>query len=141
MKQPIDFINYAAWEQGYVPPTNHRLMHALAYEGARVVGCSHMIEGDGWWIVAQGEPFASDEEREIMMMLIERQVARAKKRKAIIVPLGEAINLKNEQFVDADGAQEIWIDDSAVPKLAALYAFAARLSTADGEREQGQGEK
>jgi len=26
MKQPIDFINYAAWEQGYVPPTNHRLI-------------------------------------------------------------------------------------------------------------------
>ena len=37
-------------------------------------------------------------------------------------------------MIEGDG----WIDDSAVPKLAALYAFAARLSTADGERERSR---
>ncbi len=36
-------VNYDAWNKGYRPPSEHELIHALSYEGARVKASSHII--------------------------------------------------------------------------------------------------
>lgn len=84
-------VDYDAWNRGYMPPSNHRLIHALMYEGAHVVGSSHVTAGEGWWIVIQGEPFACDDNHEMMMFLLERQRVYAKARRAAAVAAGEAV--------------------------------------------------
>ena len=47
-------VDYDAWERGYMPPSEHVLIDALVYRGARVK-CSATGTKRGWWLVVQGE--------------------------------------------------------------------------------------
>lgn len=46
-------VDYDAWNRGYMPPTEHVLIDALTYRGARVVSSS-AGHGYGFWLVIQG---------------------------------------------------------------------------------------
>lgn len=50
----LSVVDYAAWEKGYMPPSEHVLIDQLAYRGARVVMSSDF--GDqAYWLVMRGE--------------------------------------------------------------------------------------
>lgn len=49
----VSIVDYAAWRKGYLPPSEHVLIHELSYEGARVVMSSSGRVG-GWWLVVRG---------------------------------------------------------------------------------------
>lgn len=49
----LSIVDYAAWEKGYMPPSEHVLIDQLSYRGARVVMSSDM--GDSaYWLVVRG---------------------------------------------------------------------------------------
>lgn len=49
----LSVVDYAAWEKGYMPPSEHILIDQLAYRGARVVMSSDF--GDqAYWLVVRG---------------------------------------------------------------------------------------
>lgn len=45
-------VDYEAWRNGYMPPTEHVLIHKLSVGEVKVVACSD--HGDtGWWLVVK----------------------------------------------------------------------------------------
>ena len=46
-------VDYEAWEKGYMPPSEHVLIDALAYRGARVA-MSTQANDFGVWLVVKG---------------------------------------------------------------------------------------
>lgn len=65
-------VDYAAWEKGYMPPSEHRLIHALSHEGAKVRASSEVVRGSGWWIVTKGDAFDSEDMWEMIEFVTER---------------------------------------------------------------------
>lgn len=59
-------VDYSAWENGYMPPSEHILIDQLSYRGAKVLtGCDF---GDyAFWIVMRGKR----PRREIMKKITE----------------------------------------------------------------------
>ncbi len=53
-QQVLSIIDYAAWEKGYMPPSEHILIDELSYRGARVVMSSDM-GGLAYWLVVRGD--------------------------------------------------------------------------------------
>ena len=52
MANPETVVDYTAWKKGYLPPSEHLLIDALAYRGAKVMFSSDNGEGKGAiWIV------------------------------------------------------------------------------------------
>ncbi len=79
MSAPVlSVVDYDAWGKGYMPPGEHRLIHALSYEGARVMAsesdCSG--KGSGWWLVVQGDAIDAESTFEVMMFIAERKLRR-----------------------------------------------------------------
>lgn len=72
-------VDYAAWEKGYMPPSEHILIDQLAYRGARVVLGSDL--GDmGFWVVMRGKwPSAAVRKklREMLELVLEEDDAPA----------------------------------------------------------------
>jgi hypothetical protein len=54
-------VDYDAWNRGYMPPSEHILIDALAYRGARVV-MSQSTQNAEVWLVVKGQmtPFPRD---------------------------------------------------------------------------------
>ena len=50
----LSVVDYAAWEKGYMPPSEHVLVHMLSHEGAKVC-CSTSGSGFSWWLVVKGD--------------------------------------------------------------------------------------
>lgn len=48
-------VDYAAWGKGYMPPSEHTLIDALSYRGAKVILSSSSDE-TGYWLVVKGLP-------------------------------------------------------------------------------------
>lgn len=48
-------VDYEAWRKGYMPPTEHVLIDALAHRDAKVVSMSSFAKGNAWWFVVQGK--------------------------------------------------------------------------------------
>lgn len=48
-------VDYAAWSRGYMPPSEHVLIHHLQFDGARVVQSTTIGPGSSQvWVVALG---------------------------------------------------------------------------------------
>ena len=43
-------VDYQAWSNGYMPPSEHALIHSLQFEGAKVVS-SMGLDNVQWWFV------------------------------------------------------------------------------------------
>ena len=69
MQKPVlSVVDYAAWERGYMPPSEHCLIDALAYRGAKVVTSSTWREG-GFWFVVQGKSLTKNQRAVIRKMM------------------------------------------------------------------------
>jgi hypothetical protein len=51
---PIEIVDYNAWNRGYMPPSEHILIDKLAFRGAKVTAMS-AVGGASWWLVVEGE--------------------------------------------------------------------------------------
>lgn len=51
----LSIVDYAAWDKGYLPPSEHVLIDALSYRDARIVMSSSDSRGDGFWLVMKGQ--------------------------------------------------------------------------------------
>lgn len=65
----LSVVDYAAWEKGYLPPSEHILIDKLAYRGARVV-LSTWLGGDGQlWVVLEGKPLTNRQRKLLREMI------------------------------------------------------------------------
>lgn len=71
-------VDYEAWKRGYMPPSEHLLIHELTYEGAKVIGKSG-FDGNEYWLVAKGQPFS--DAFAINMFLMDQLLEMAKDHK------------------------------------------------------------
>jgi hypothetical protein len=67
MPPKLSVVDYDAWEKGYMPPSEHCLIDALSYRGAKVAMASGVRETH-WWLVVKGE-FDDDIAHDIIGML------------------------------------------------------------------------
>lgn len=51
----LSVVDYAAWEKGYMPPSEHILIDQLAYRGARVVMSADYGPDEAYWLVVRGK--------------------------------------------------------------------------------------
>lgn len=79
--KPASVVDYEAWNKGYMPPSEHQLIHELSYNGAKV-RCASSGGENGWWLVAKGDAFDDEDMWEMMMFITEKQLARVKKLRA-----------------------------------------------------------
>lgn len=63
-------VDYAAWEKGYMPPSEHVLIDALAYRGAKVILGSDHGEAGAYWLVVRGKRPSREHMRKIMELLM-----------------------------------------------------------------------
>lgn len=47
-------VDYAAWSKGYLPPSEHSLIHELQFEGAKVVLQTTIGDRAKVWVVTLG---------------------------------------------------------------------------------------
>lgn len=47
-------VDYEAWRKGYMPPSEHVLIDALAHRGAKVISMA-AVGDTAWWLVIQGK--------------------------------------------------------------------------------------
>lgn len=71
--QPVlSVVDYAAWEKGYMPPSEHILIDKLAYRGAKVIlSFSVGNKGEQVWLVLEGGPLTSAK-RKFMLEIMQR---------------------------------------------------------------------
>ena len=81
-KPVLSVVDYEAWNKGYMPPSEHRLIDALSYRGASVKASASLKEGSGWWFVVQGDAWDDEDTFDMMIFVAERQIARLKKLRA-----------------------------------------------------------
>jgi hypothetical protein len=55
MNYAMSPVNYKAWQEGYMPPSEHLLIDALSFRGAKVAFQSSMF-GTEYWLVMKGKP-------------------------------------------------------------------------------------
>lgn len=65
-------VNYRAWRDGYLPPTEHILIHNLIYEDARVL-MSTGADAFSFWVVARGK-LPTGASAKIFVKMIESQL-------------------------------------------------------------------
>lgn len=87
---PMDVVDYTAWNRGYMPPSEHVLIDALAFRGAKVRASTHLRPENGWWIVTQGDVFDEEEMWEMIEWITERKLKRVRAKRAAIA-VGEAL--------------------------------------------------
>lgn len=56
MPPTLSVVDYDAWNKGYMPPSNHILIHKLSYEDAKVVISTSVSREHQMWIVIEGPP-------------------------------------------------------------------------------------
>lgn len=62
-------VDYDAWNRGYMPPTEHVLIDALSFRGAKVVTMSSGADGS-IYVVTQGKPL-DKHTRAVLRQLLE----------------------------------------------------------------------
>lgn len=62
-------VDYDAWNRGYMPPTEHVLIDALSFRGAKVVTMSSGSDGS-IYVVTQGKPLDT-RTRAVLRQLLE----------------------------------------------------------------------
>ena len=69
MQRPVlSVVDYEAWNRGYMPPTEHALIDALSYRGAKVITASSWETG-GFWFVVQGKPLTKAQRTTVRKMM------------------------------------------------------------------------
>lgn len=69
MSRPVlSVVDYASWEKGYMPPSEHVLIDALSYRNAKVVMSSE-CKDLGWWLVMRGTKITGRRALAIMKMI------------------------------------------------------------------------
>lgn len=63
-------VDYEAWRKGYMPPSEHILIHKLSVGEVKVVASSS-IGGDGWWLVVGGGKPLSKAQKKAIRFLME----------------------------------------------------------------------
>jgi len=71
-------VDYEAWRNGYMPPSEHILIHKLSVGDVDVIG-SAQNKNWGWWLVAFGDIHEDDYDE--IYQLLSRAFQRARKRK------------------------------------------------------------
>lgn len=56
-------VDYAAWEKGYMPPSEHILIDELSYRGARVVLSTSLSREHTMWFVVKGPPLTNKQRK------------------------------------------------------------------------------
>jgi len=65
----LSVVDYAAWEKGYMPPSEHVLIDKLAYRGAKVVMSFSVGSKEQVWIVFEGVKLTSAK-RKLMLKIM-----------------------------------------------------------------------
>lgn len=66
-RSPVD---YEAWRNGYMPPSEHVLIHELSVGGTKVVASSAGSD-TGWWLVVKGGKALTPAQRKSIRFLME----------------------------------------------------------------------
>lgn len=67
----LSVVDYASWEKGYMPPSEHILIDALSYRGAKIALSSDNGDGKGaFWFVIRDKRPSRKAMRAIMEMLL-----------------------------------------------------------------------
>ncbi len=68
----LSVVDYAAWEKGYMPPSEHVLIDRLSYRGAKVImSFSVGAKGEQVWLVLEGGPL-NRAKRKLMLKIMEQ---------------------------------------------------------------------
>ena len=67
----LSVVDYAAWERGYMPPSEHVLIDQLAYRGARVKFASDWGKDGAIWVVMRGDRKWSREVRKKILEMAD----------------------------------------------------------------------
>lgn len=68
-RSPVD---YEAWRNGYMPPTEHVLIHKLSVGEVKVIAMSdYGKDAGGWWLVVKGGKRLTAAQRKAMRYLME----------------------------------------------------------------------
>lgn len=62
----LSVVDYTAWNRGYMPPSEHILIHKLSHEGARVAFASWLGGDAHMWIVLEGGKALTNKQRKAM---------------------------------------------------------------------------
>ena len=120
----LSIVDYAAWEKGYMPPTEHALIDQLAYRGAKVVTMSD-FGTEAYWLVMRGKfvrgrkLFAIKQAIEDALDMLAEEESKPPQRFTIV-------NDGPDRFVLADAES----DEPTAP----VYATAAEAEAALAER-------
>ena len=61
-------VDYEAWRKGYMPPSEHVLIHELSAEGAKVIASSS-LGGSSWWLVVKGKTLTPAQRKAIRYLM------------------------------------------------------------------------
>jgi len=78
-RSPVD---YEAWRNGYLPPSEHVLIHELSVGNVKVLA-STQCDNWGWWLVVRGDMDQDDYEeiQAIISRALQRKFKSDQKRK------------------------------------------------------------
>lgn len=62
-------VDYDAWSRGYIPPSEHVLIDALQFRGAKVQMSTGVGHGGQVWIVYSGPAFNAKARRHLLAMM------------------------------------------------------------------------
>lgn len=65
----LSVVDYAAWDKGYMPPSEHILIDKLAYRGARVQLSTPISREHQIWVVVEGPPMNREQRKKILEIM------------------------------------------------------------------------
>lgn len=69
MNQVISPVDYDAWNKGYMPPTEHILIHKLQFERTKVVLSTMVSRDNQMWVVIEGPPLSRNARKAIRSLV------------------------------------------------------------------------
>lgn len=110
-------VDYEAWGNGYMPPSEHVLIHELMYGGASVYSSTQHSSG-GFWLVTKGDPFSDEDDLKIFELLAQsmrRRISRKKDAMRVIGQFAQALGAHNARLTDNENGTEA--SDDAEPAV------------------------
>lgn len=62
-------VDYDAWSRGYQPPSEHVLIDALQFRGAKVQMSTNVAQGGKVWVVYEGPNFNAKARKHLIAMM------------------------------------------------------------------------
>lgn len=66
----LSIVDYAAWEKGYMPPSEHILIDKLSYRGAKVIMSFSVASNEQVWIVLEGGVKLTNSKRKFLLEIM-----------------------------------------------------------------------